>query len=80
MLCIPIHQFYLNFLRLAILDDVLDNKEVVVVALREGEREREREAATFFNLHDSRAQNNCVFSRIMIKFYNSYLYIRCNRI
>ena len=39
MLCIPIHQFYLNFLRLAILDDVLDNKEVVVVALRERERE-----------------------------------------
>ena len=78
MLCIPIHQFYLNFLRLAILDDVLDNKEVVVVALREGERERV--AATFFNLHDSRAQNNCVFFRIMIKFYNSYMYIRCNRI
>ena len=37
MLCIPIHQFFLNLLRLAILDDVLDNKEVVVVALRERE-------------------------------------------
>ena len=41
MLCIPIHQFYLNFLRLAILDDVLDNKEVVVVALREREKKQE---------------------------------------
>ena len=29
----------MEFLRLAILDDVLDNKEVVVVALRERERE-----------------------------------------
>ena len=64
MLCIPIHQFYLNFLRLAILDDVLDNKEVVVVALSV----RERVAATFFNLYDSRAQNKLHF-RVMIIFY-----------
>jgi hypothetical protein len=47
----PSINFYLNFLGLAKLDAVLDNKEVVVLALRERERHKYvgcGVAATFF--------------------------------